>query len=119
MKINFLRPLTTCFLFSMGVVCYGDTLPYPFKILPQPQSVQLSTEAGLQSGSLQKLIMKGNFKAPVMGSLLSHLPVGKESGKGTVTLTLDKKITALHSEEGYQLTITKDRVEIVAPGEAG
>ena len=119
MKINFLLSITTCVLFSMGVVCYADTLPYPFKILPQPQSVHLSTEAGLPFGNLQQLIMKGTFKIPVMGNLLSQLPVGKESGKRTVTLTLDKKITALHSEEGYQLTITKDRVAIVASGEAG
>lgn len=119
MKINFLLSITTCLLFSLGISCYADTLPYPFKILPQPQSVHLLNQAGPQFGSLQQIIIKGSFRAPVMGNLLSQLPTGKLTGKGTVTLTIDKTITSLPSEEAYLITISADRIEIIAKGEAG
>ena len=54
-----------------------------------------------------------------MGNLLSQLTIGKSTAKGTLTLVLDKTLTSVPSEEGYVMTIYKDRVEIVSSGEAG
>lgn len=119
MKRIFILSITTCFLFLMCISSSADILPYPFKILPQPQNISLIKKEALQPASLQQLIIKGNFKAPVMGAILSQLAIGKLTGKGTVTLRLDKKSTSLQSEEAYLLTINKDRIEIVASGEAG
>lgn len=119
MKRNFILSITTCILFSFYCNCYADKLPYPFKILPQPQNISLLNGEGFKPESLQQLIIKGAFKAPVMGAMLSLLPVGKAKIKGTLTLTLDKKSSSFNSAEAYLLTITKDRIEITASGEAG
>ena len=116
-KINFLLPFIT--FLSFGIRLNAGTLPFPFKILPQPQSVTLLNGQGLRPGSLQNLIIKGNIKPPVMGNILSQLTIGNPAGKVTLTLILDKTITSLTSEEGYLMTISKDRVEISATGEAG
>ncbi|MGZ8558496.1 MAG: family 20 glycosylhydrolase [Chitinophagaceae bacterium] len=117
MKINIL--FSFIIFLSFGISSYADTLPFPFKILPQPQSVTLFNGQGLQPGSLQNVFIKGDFKAPVMGAILSQLTIGKLAGKGTLTLTLDKTMTSLTSAEGYLMTISKDKAEIIATGEAG
>lgn len=121
MKINFRLPSATCLLFSFAlcISLSAEILPYPFKIIPQPQSVTMLKGQGLQTGSLQYLIIKGNVKHPVLGNILSQLIIGNQAGKGILTLILDKTITSLSSEEGYLMTISKDRVEIIAKGEAG
>ena len=113
--------LAVCLLFSFGswISLPAEKLPSPFKILPQPQNVSLLKGKGLQPGSLQQLVIKGNFKPPVMGNILSRLTIGNSAGNGTLTLILDKEIRSLPSEEGYLMTISKDGVEISATGEAG
>jgi len=117
MKRNFL--LTTVLLFSFAISSYAESLPHPFKILPQPQKVHLTNQAGFQFGSLQQLFITGDFKAPVMGTLLSQLPIGKSSARGTVSLIIDKSIASFASEEGYIMNITKDQIKITAKSEAG
>ena len=119
MKINFLSSLIVFLLFSFGISTYANTLPYPFKILPRPQNVTLLNGQGIQYGSLQYVVIKGDFKVPIMGAILSQLTIGKHPGKGTLTLILDKTIGSLASEEGYLMTISKDKIEITATGEAG
>ncbi|MBZ5855620.1 family 20 glycosylhydrolase [Flavihumibacter profundi] len=119
MKIKFqffLALKLICFVCSSG---YAAQLPYPFKILPQPQKVDLLNGKGLKPGNLVSILLKGDSKLPVIGTLLSQLPVGKSAGKGTVALILNKTIASLPSEEGYILAITRDRIEITAKGEAG
>ncbi len=119
MKINFLSSFIPFLIFSFGISAYADTLPFPFKIVPEPQSVTLLKGQGLQPGILQYVLIKGNFKAPVMGAILSQLTIGNPAGKGTLTLILDKTITSISSEEGYLMNISKDKAEIIATSEAG
>ena len=110
---------TICVLFSSWIDLMGEKLPSPFIILPQPQNIILLNGQGLEPDILQHLIIKGEFKRPVMGNFLSRLTIGNSTGKGTLTLVLDKTITSLPSEEGYVMTISRDRVEIISTGEAG
>src|SRR5436190_10581565 len=105
MKRNFLLPFSVVLLISFGISSYANTLPSPFKIIPQPQNVALLNGQGIQYGSLQYVVIKGDFKVPVMGAILSQLAFGKQTGKGTLTLILDKTMTSLPSEEGYLMTI--------------
>jgi hexosaminidase len=119
MKIKLLTSFIIFLLFSLGIKLYAHILPYPFKIIPQPQNVTLLSGQGIHYGSLQYVVMKGDNKVPVMGAILSQLIIGKQSGKGTLTLFLDKTITSLPSEEGYLMTIDKDKIEIRATGTAG
>lgn len=113
--------LAVCMLFTFAswISLPAEKLPNPFKILPQPQSVSLLKGQGIQPGSLQQLVIKGDFRPPVMGNILSQLIMGNSVGKVTLTLILDKTIPSLPSEEGYLMTISKDGVEISSTGEAG
>ena len=106
-------------LFHSGTGLLAATLPAPFKLLPQPQNIALLNGHGLEPGSLQYVILRGQIKRPVMGKILSGLTIGKSTGKGTLTLTVDKTLTTLPSEEGYILTITANGAEILSTGEAG
>ena len=114
-------------LFSIGILITfaspnglsSEKLPTPFVILPQPQNIILLNGPGLEPGALQHLILKGGFSRPVMGDLLSQITTGDPTANGTLTLILDKTITSIPSEEGYIMTIYKDRVEVVSSGEAG
>lgn len=113
--------LATSMLFSVvsWIGLSADKLPSPFVILPQPQSVVLLKGAGLESGKLHQLFLKGVFKLPVMDNILSQMTIGKSAGTGTLTLILDKTITSLPSDEGYIMTVSQDRVEIIPKSETG
>ncbi len=121
MKKKFLFFLSSVlyFVFLSGTDLGAATLPSPFKLLPQPQNIAILNGHGLEPGSLQYVILRGQIKRPVMGKILSGLTIGKSTGKGTLTLILDKTLTTLPSEEGYILTVTANGAEIVSTGEAG
>jgi len=116
---HLLLAASTLLSFSSGIGFTAEKLPSPFVILPQPKSVILLDGPGLEFGSLQNVVLKGEFKRPVMGNILSQITIGKIPGNGTLTLILDKSITSLSSEEGYILTVTGGRAEIKSTGEAG
>lgn len=97
----------------------AQSLPSPFVILPQPQIVVLLKGKALEFDNIQQLALKGDFKRPVMGKILSQIPIGKTTGKGTLSLILDTTITTLPTDEGYIMSVTKEKVDIVAKGEAG
>jgi hypothetical protein len=54
-----------------------------------------------------------------MDNILSQMTIGKSAGTGTLTLILDKTITSVPSDEGYIMTVSQDRVEIISKSEAG
>jgi hypothetical protein len=121
MHKNFVIAMIASLVFSLApaIGLFAQKLPAPFEILPQPQNVILLKGSGLEPGNLQQVILKGDFKRPVMGEILSQLTIGKSSGKGTLELILDKNLTSIPSEEGYIMVISADKVEITAKGEAG
>ncbi len=121
MNKNYMLSLINSLLFAF-VVSAGlsaEKLPAPFIILPQPQNVVLLRGFGPEAGKLHQIILKGEFNRPVMGNILSQMTLGKSTGKGTVTLILDKAFTSLPSDEGYVMNISQDRVEITSTSEAG
>jgi hypothetical protein len=97
----------------------AEKLPSPFVILPQPQSVILLNGPGLESGTLHHLILSNELNRPVMGEILSKLTMGDATVKGSLTLILDKALTSIPSDEGYVLTIYKDKAEISSKSDAG
>ena len=96
-----------------------EKLPSPFIIVPQPHEVVLLKGSGLQHGKLQHMVLKDGLKRPVTGNLLSQLTISKSAGKGSLTLIIDKTIKEIPSDEGYILTISGDKAEITAKGDAG
>ena len=97
----------------------AEKLPSPFVILPQPQSVILLNGPGLEAGTLHHLILSNELARPVMGEILSKLTMGDATVKGSLTLILDKALTSIPSDEGYVLTIYKDKAEISSKSDAG
>src|SRR4030042_1931611 len=93
----------------------AKNLPPPFVVLPQPQNViLLKKDRGLERDNLQQVLLKGDFKRPVMGPILSQLPAGQIDGKGTLVLVLDKTAGSIPSDEGYVITVMGNRVEVIA-----
>ena len=81
-SIMLLLPLT-----STGTM--AEALPEPFRVIPQPQKVELLQGVGLAYGTMENLIMEGELFRPVMGPLLSQLAESKIPGAGTLTLKMD------------------------------
>jgi len=105
--------------FAYPIALPQGKLPSPFVIIPQPQSVILLDGPGLVSGSLQHLIFKRRFRSPRAGKY-PFTTRGEESETlETLTLIIDTALTSVPTDEGYVLTILKDRAEIISKGEAG
>ncbi len=119
MKSKVLSITILVFSFTCGITLSADKLPSPFVIIPQPHEIAMLKGSGLQQGTLQHIFLKGDFKTPVMGDILSRMTIVKSAGEGTLTLILDKTIKSLPSDEGYILTISGKKAEITAKGEAG
>ena len=115
--LAFAFSILSSFVYSIALT--QGKLPSPFIIIPEPQNVILLDGPGLVSGSLQRLILKGDFIRPELGNILSQLTGEDSETHGTLTLILDTALTSVPTEEGYVLTILKDRAEIISKGEAG
>ncbi len=107
------------FLFFGNSLVFADNLPAPFIIMPQPQKVVLIKSEGLQPLLLKQIFILGQFKKPILGKNLSKLTIGKSSGKGIVSLQVDKNNSQIVNNEGYILKINKTSVEIIGKTEAG
>ena len=105
--------------FAYPIALPQGKLPSPFVIIPQPQSIILLDGPGLVSGSLQHLILKGDFVRPELGNILSQLRGEESETLETLTLIIDTALISVPTDEGYVLTILKDRAEIISKGEAG
>ena len=112
-------PVFVLLLFNHSIGKATERLPSPFVILPQPHEVVMLKGSGLQNGRLMHMVLKNGVKRPVTGNILSQLTITESGGQGTLTLTLDNNIKNIPSEEGYILTISDEKAEIMAKGEAG
>jgi hexosaminidase len=118
-KLLFTSAICTLILVVTGIGLFAQKLPSPFVIMPQPQNVILLKDPGLDPGRLKQVFLKGKFKRPAMGNLLSQLTIGTSVSKGMLTLVLDSTITSLPSDEGYVMSISEDGAEIISSGKAG
>jgi hexosaminidase len=110
-----------CILAALGLSslsCFKIP-PLPFKILPKPQKVQFLKGEGLKIDGLKSVRTGRDLSRPIMGSILSGLPLSGEDERGTLTLTLSKDKDLPQSEEGYILQIKNGRVDLESRGEAG
>ena len=60
-----------------GSVRASENLPAPFEVIPQPKKVVLREGPGLEPAQLERLVLFGETPRPVMGRVLSRLPLGK------------------------------------------
>ena len=89
-----------------------------FRLLPQPQKVELLKDKGIRYSDLRNVVLVNTKEKPVMPGMLDGLPVATAAVPGTVSLVIDKNIK-LPSPEGYVLEINGKQVTIKAVGQAG
>lgn len=90
-----------------------------FKLLPQPQKVQLRKGGGLQAGKLRTISLDGKAIKPVLYGDLKLLPTDKQSGTGSLLLKISADEAVPKSEEGYVLEIKSGRAIVAARSQAG
>lgn len=117
MRNKILTSLITCILFFNS--SFADNLPDPFKILPLPQHIQLSSKPGFLFSNLQEVSIRDKTNLPVLGTILNQLPLSTNRTQTSVHLIIDKQISSLPSDEGYVLIITADQIKITAKTKAG
>jgi hexosaminidase len=112
----FVAAITITLLSSM---VYADSLPAQFQIMPLPRNSSVAKSAGaIQVDSLKGIYLSTGIDRPVMGPILSSLPVVAKPGKGTVEVRISK-IELPVAPEGYVLVVGKDLIEISANDAAG
>lgn len=105
-------------IFSQSNIASKD-LPQPFRIIPQPEHIEIYSKEGLAYGALSTLKIIGDFDRPVMGNILGQLTENQGAASGTLFLKLDSTGIAPDSKEGYVLNILNGNVEIISGGIAG
>jgi len=97
----------------------AEKLPSPFVVIPEPQQIVLMKGPGLPFGKLKQVYLQGSIKRPVMGKVLSKLTVANAPGNDILSLIIDSTHVSLQSSEGYILTVSADKTEIIAKDKAG
>ncbi len=92
-------------------------LPEVFRILPEPQQVEVTSLSGIKGDDLKWITVTEGDEMPVLGAYLDALPRYKADGKGVMLVKTDKDVP--ESEEGYVLEIRKDGAVISSRGDAG
>ncbi len=90
-----------------------------FKLLPQPQKIELGTGAGISATSISAIQLKGIAQKPVLRGLLQSLPLSTKTEKGVLLLAISQDASLPQSREGYILQIANGQVTVTARDEAG
>ncbi|MEP7257028.1 MAG: glycoside hydrolase family 20 zincin-like fold domain-containing protein [Flavitalea sp.] len=90
-----------------------------FKLLPQPQELELLMDKGISSTSLQFIFLQGSAMKPVLPKSLDFLPQSSKSAAGVLTLVIADNKNIPAPGEGYVMEISKGQVTITARDQAG
>ncbi|HET6542882.1 MAG TPA: hypothetical protein VFG46_20485, partial [Chryseolinea sp.] len=91
MKFNALTFLFLLLVFRLaGSV--PDDLPPQFRLLPQPQKIEVLPGSGLRYHDLKSVYLNNTQKRPVMNGFLATLPLSGSETDGTLTLKLVKDL---------------------------
>src|SRR4051794_26920163 len=72
-----------------------------FKIMPQPQKIELLTGKGILYNTLQAVYLKGGALKPVLYGELKHLPYAISQAQRVLVLNLTADKNQAGSPEGY------------------
>ena len=108
------------FLAFIAKISAGDTDAFNkhFRLLPQPQKLELLAGEGLPYSDLRGVYLRNTIDKPVMEGYLAGLPLTKSSGAGIVSLVINPDLT-LPSPEGYTLKLADKQVVIEAISQSG
>jgi len=90
-----------------------------FKLLPQPQKIELLNGKGISYNSLQYIFLDGTFPKPVLYGSLKSLPLTNRQGRGALVMTISSDSDLPESPEGYVLEIKTEQVILRAKDNAG
>ncbi len=90
-----------------------------FKLLPQPQKIDILTGQGITQGSLRSIFLKGGSQKPVLDGVLNSLQRADKPGPGVLTMIISDDQALPNSSEGYILEIKNGQSTINARGQAG
>lgn len=90
-----------------------------FRLLPQPQKIELLKEKGLPASSLHAVCLRGTTARPVLGGLLATLPLAEKPGVGVLSLTISTGNNIPLSSEGYIIEVGNNQVNITSRDRAG
>ncbi|HEX8279000.1 MAG TPA: glycoside hydrolase family 20 zincin-like fold domain-containing protein [Segetibacter sp.] len=90
-----------------------------FKLMPQPQKIELLNGKGITYNTLRSILLKGTSVKPVLYGLLKTLPSASQQGAGVLELNLTTAENFSGSPEGYSIRINDKNVVINAGGQAG
>lgn len=89
----------TLFLLQLAVHAYGGM--EHFRILPEPQSVEIMKGKGLHYNDLSFIVNRSGEDYPVLGTMLGSLPHKERNGKGVYLSLSEREVP--QSPEGYVL----------------
>lgn len=101
---------TTLQAFSAGQDTY-------FKILPQPQLIEINGKKGIRTADVTFILAKEEAQIPVLGNIINTLPRYKKQGVGINLILTDEKVP--EEKEGYTLEINSKGVIISSKSQAG
>ncbi|GEO04521.1 hypothetical protein AAE02nite_21850 [Adhaeribacter aerolatus] len=118
------------FIYCQVLICLilikalaADPLPADFsanfKLLPQPQKVELLSGGGMPYSNLKAIHLQGTATRPVLYGLLKNLPLVASAGKGVIILNITQENQVPTSPEGYLLQVTNNGIAISARDQAG
>ncbi len=90
-----------------------------FKLMPQPQKIELLTGKGISYNTLRSVYLKGSAVKPVLYGELKHLPYATIAGPGVLVLNLTGDKNQAGSAEAYTIEIKSTQVIINAASQAG
>ena len=105
----------TLFLLQLAVHAYGGM--EHFRILPEPQSVEIMKGKGLHYNDLSFIVNRSGEDYPVLVTMLGSLPHKERNGKGVYLSLSEKEVP--QSPEGYVLQVSEKGVFITSSGQAG
>jgi hexosaminidase len=116
MKI-FSRILVPFFLSVLLLSCQSPAKMGDFKVLPQPQQIEIVGNSSLEYDDIQHYHSIDGSELPWFGALLQHIEPVEKPGKAEIIFRIDVELDL--PAEGYTLDISKKQVSITGKDKAG
>src|SRR5437868_15311495 len=72
-----------------------------FRLMPQPQKIELLSDKGIPATSLQSIYLQGTATRPVLSGPLGSLPLAQKPAPGVLVLNISTDKNIPLSDEGY------------------
>jgi hexosaminidase len=111
--------LFVVFLISSKGIRGADQLPLPFRVIPEPSSIELEQGEGIDYSELKTILIGESTSRPVLPPILSYLPETEQNTQGVLVLKIVSSGDIPDSPQGYVMKIGNRQVEIISKGDAG